>query len=347
VRAIVLGGAGYAGGELLRLLAGHPGIEVAQVTSERLRGRTVTSVHPHLRGRTELRFCGRDDLEPGDVVFAALRHGETAPQIDEIAALAPVIVDLSADFRLHDPADYPRWYGWEHPRPELLPAFVSGLAELHREEIVRSDRLSIGGCVATATILALAPLVRAGIADPALPIVVDALIGSSAAGSEPTASSHHPHRSGAMHSFSPTGHRHTAEVQQELRALGGIGEVALSVTSVEAVRGILVTAHIWLREPLEEREIWRVLRAATADEPFLRVVKQAQGLHRHPDARLVTGTNFCDVGFSRDPHSRRLVVTAAIDNLVKGAAGQAIQAANLRLGCPETAGLELSGLYPL
>jgi N-acetyl-gamma-glutamyl-phosphate/LysW-gamma-L-alpha-aminoadipyl-6-phosphate reductase len=347
VRAIIQGGSGYAGGELLRLLCGHPTIEVAQVSSERLRGKPVTAVHPHLRNRTELRFCGRDDLEPADVVFSALRHGETAPHIDATLALAPVVVDLSADFRLHDPADYPRWYGWEHPRPELLASFVGGLAELHREQITASDRLAIGGCVATATILALAPLVRAGLVDPAMPIVADALIGSSAAGSEPTPTSHHPHRSGAMHSFAPTGHRHTAEVLQELRALGEIGEVALSVTSVEAVRGILVTAHLWLRDPLEERDIWRVLRTATGGEPFLRVVKQAHGLHRHPDPRLVTGTNVCDLGFSRDPHSRRLVVTAAIDNLVKGAAGQAIQAANLRLGCPETAGLELSGLYPL
>ena len=347
IRATVLGGSGYAGGELLRLLAAHPAIEVTQVTSERLRGRPVTSVHPHLRGRTELRFCGRDDLGGADVVFSALRHGETAPQIDAIAALAPVVVDLSADFRLHDPAEYPRWYGWEHPRPELLWDFVGGLAELHREQIAASNRLSIGGCVATATILALAGLVRAGVTDPGMPIVADALVGSSAGGSEPTPSSHHPHRSGAMHSFAATGHRHTAEVVQELSALGEVGEVALSVTSVEAVRGILVTAHLWLREPLEEREVWRLLRAATAKEPFLRIVKQAQGLHRHPDPRLVVGTNFCDLGFSRDPHSERLVVTAAIDNLVKGAAGQAVQAANLRLGCPETAGLDLPALYPL
>jgi len=347
VRALIQGGSGYTGGELLRLLCGHPGIEAVQVSSERLRGKPVTSTHPHLRDRTDLRFCGRDDLEPADVVFSALRHGETAPRIDATLALAPVVVDLSADFRLHDPAGYPRWYGWEHPRPELLPTFVGGLAELHRERIATADRLSIGGCVATATTLALAPFVRAGLVDPAQPIVVDALIGSSAAGSEPTASSHHPHRSGAMHSFAPTGHRHTAEVLQELSALGTIGEVALSVTSVEAVRGILVTAHLWLREPVEEREIWRVLRAATAAEPFLRLVKQVQGLHRHPDPRLVTGTNLCDLGFSRDPCSRRLVVTAAIDNLVKGAAGQAVQAANIRLGLPETAGLELSALYPL
>jgi N-acetyl-gamma-glutamyl-phosphate/LysW-gamma-L-alpha-aminoadipyl-6-phosphate reductase len=257
------------------------------------------------------------------------------------------VVDLSADFRLRDPAEYPRWYGWEHPRPDLLGSFTGGIAELHRKEIAGGDRLAIAGCVATATILALAPLVLAGAVDPALPIVCDALVGSSAAGSEPTASSHHPHRSGAMHSFAPTGHRHTAEIVQELRALGDTGEVALSVTSVEAVRGILITAHVWLRDPLEEREIWRILRAATAQEPFWRIVKQAHGLHRHPDPRLLSGTNMCDVGFSRDPQTRRLVVTAAIDNLMKGAAGQAVQAANIRLGLAETAGLDFTGLYPL
>jgi N-acetyl-gamma-glutamyl-phosphate/LysW-gamma-L-alpha-aminoadipyl-6-phosphate reductase len=347
VRAVVQGGSGYAGGELLRLLAGHPGIEVTQVSSDRQRGKAVAAVHPQLRDRSDLRFCGSDDLEPADVVFSALRHGQSAPRIAETLALAPLVVDLSADFRLRDAADYPRWYGWEHPCPELLPGFVSGLAELHREQIAGSDRLAIGGCVATAGILALAPFVRAGLVDPTLPVVVDALIGSSAAGSEPTPTSHHPHRSGAMHSFAPTGHRHTAELLQELRALGNVGEVAVSVTSVEAVRGILVTAHLWLTTPLDEREIWRVLRTATSAEPFVRVVKQAHGLHRHPDPRLVTGTNFCDLGFSRDPHSRRLVVTAAIDNLVKGAAGQAIQAANIRLGFAETAGLELGAIYPL
>jgi N-acetyl-gamma-glutamyl-phosphate/LysW-gamma-L-alpha-aminoadipyl-6-phosphate reductase len=343
----VLGGSGYIGGELLRLLDRHPGIRVTQVTSERLRGRPLTATHPHLRGRTELRFMGWDDLEPAGVVFSALRHGETAPRIDRIAALAPLVVDLSADFRLRREADYPRWYGWEHPRPELLGRFTSGLAELHRAEIAHGDRLAIGGCVATAAILGLAPVVRAGVVDPGMPIVVDALVGSSAAGSEPTPSSHHPHRSGALHSFAPTGHRHTAEIRQELAGLGEVAEATLSVTSVEAVRGILVTAHLWLREPLEEREIWGILRASTRDEPFLRVVKQAHGLHRHPDPRLVAGTNECHLGFSRDPGTRRLVVTAALDNLVKGAAGQAVQAANLALGLPETAGLDLPSLYPL
>lgn len=347
LRAAVVGGAGYAGGELLRLLAGHPGIQVTQVTSERLSGMPVTRVHPHLRGISDLRFSGRAELRRGDVVFSAQRHGETAPSIDSILSVAPVVLDLSADFRLRDPAGYPRWYGWDHPRPELLDSFTSAIAELHRDALRAADRISVAGCVATASILALAPLLRAGIVDGTAPIVIDALVGSSAAGSEPTPSSHHPQRSGAMHSFAPVGHRHTPEILQELRDLGECAEIALSVTSVEAVRGILVTAHLWLREPLEEREVWRILRASTAGEAFLHVVKQAHGLHRHPDPRLVAGTNRCDIGFSRDPASRRLVVTAAIDNLVKGAAGQAVQAANVRFGFPETAGLESTPLYPL
>jgi N-acetyl-gamma-glutamyl-phosphate/LysW-gamma-L-alpha-aminoadipyl-6-phosphate reductase len=347
LRATILGGSGYAGGELLRLLTGHPRIKVTQVSSERLSGKPVTIVHPHLRGVSDLRFSRRDGLEPSDLVFSSLRHGETAPCIDSILRLAPVVVDLSADFRLRDPSDYPRWYGWEHPRPELLGTFTSAIAELHRDELRSADRISVGGCVATASVLALAPVLRAGIVDSSTPIVVDALIGSSAAGSEPTPGSHHPQRSGAMHSFAPVRHRHTAEVLQELRDLGDFTELALSVTSVEAVRGILVTAHLWLNRPLDEKEVWRILRSATAGEAFLAIVKQAHGVHRHPDPRLVIGTNRCDLGFSCDPFSRRLVVMAAIDNLVKGAAGQAVQAANLRLGIPEAAGLERAPLYPL
>jgi N-acetyl-gamma-glutamyl-phosphate/LysW-gamma-L-alpha-aminoadipyl-6-phosphate reductase len=347
LRATVIGGAGYAGGELLRILALHPRFRVTQVSSERLAGKPLTSVHPHLRGISDLRFSHREDLQGSEVVFSAQRHRETAPQVDAILSLAPVVVDLSADFRLRDPADYPRWYGWEHPRPELLGSFTSAIAELHRHELRSADRISAAGCVATASILALAPLLRAAIVDGTAPIVVDALIGSSAAGSEPTPSSHHPQRSGAMHSFAPVRHRHTAEILQELRGLGDFAELALSVTSVEAVRGILITAHLWLRHPLEEKDVWRILRAATTGEAFLRVVKQTQGVHRHPDPRLVTGTNRCDIGFSRDPGSRRLVVTAAIDNLVKGAAGQAVQAANIRFGIPEVAGLESAPLYPL
>jgi N-acetyl-gamma-glutamyl-phosphate/LysW-gamma-L-alpha-aminoadipyl-6-phosphate reductase len=347
LRCAVVGASGYAGGELLRLLDAHPELDVVSATSERLKGKPLTAVHPQLRGRTDLRFTGVDELAPVDVVFSALRHGDTIPRIDTLRALAPLLIDLSADFRLRDPADYPRWYGWEHGRADLAGSAVYGVAELHRDDLRGAGHVAVGGCVATASILALAPLVRAGVLDASRPVAIDALVGSSAAGSEPGATSHHPHRSGGMRSFAATGHRHTAEIVQELGALGSLGEVALTVTSVEAVRGILVTAHAWTREPMTDRDLWRIHREATAAEPFWRIVKQAQGLHRGPDPKLLSGTNYCDSGFHSTEGSTHLVVTAAIDNLMKGAAGQAVQAANIRLGFEETAGLGFGGLYPL
>ncbi|MGI8846812.1 MAG: N-acetyl-gamma-glutamyl-phosphate reductase [Candidatus Dormibacteria bacterium] len=346
MRAVVVGGSGYAGGELLRLLHGHPEFDVIAVSSERLRGKPLTAVHPHLRsltGLAEMRFRGAADLPSADVLISALRHGETAARIDELDGLAPLVVDLSADFRLRNPDDYPRWYGWSHPRPELLESFVYGLPEVAGARLTTADHMAVGGCSATAAICALLPVVEARLLDLERPVVIDALIGSSAAGSEPTASSHHPHRSGAMRSYAATGHRHTAEILQELR----LTDVALSVTSVEAVRGIHVSAHTWLREQASERDLWMVFRAAVASRPFLRIVKVARGLHREPDSRLVTGTNFCDIGFHLDHDGRHLVMTAAIDNLTKGAAGQAVHALNVRLGYPETTGLEFAGISPL
>ena len=347
MRAAVVGGAGYAGGELLRILAGHPCVEVTQVTSERLAGRRVDTVHPPLRGR-ELAFIGRDSLESADVVFAALEHGESSRVIDQLRATAPLVIDMGADFRLRDPAAYDRWYGWRHPRPELLSGAVYGLAELHRDCIGAASLIATGGCLATAGTLALLPLARAGVIDRSAPLVIDAMVGSSAGGATPGPATHHAHRSGELRSYAPTGHRHTAEIAQEL-CFGGAGgpEVAFSATSVEAVRGVLVTAHVFLTDDLAERDVWRLYRARYADEPFVRIVKSSTGLHRSPNPKLLSGTNFCDVGFERDPHSRRLVVTAALDNLVKGAAGQAVQALNIRCGWDETTGLEFTGIYPL
>ncbi|MBV8529038.1 MAG: N-acetyl-gamma-glutamyl-phosphate reductase [Candidatus Dormibacteraeota bacterium] len=345
MRAVIAGAAGYAGGELLRILTGHPEVEVAQVTSERLVGKRVDSVHPPLRGRSDLTFVKRADLREADVVFSALRHGESSGEIDRLRALAPVIIDMGADFRLRDAAAYPRWYGWEHPRPELLRDAVYGLAELHRDCIRTASLIATGGCLATTSILALRPLAEAGVIDAAQPLVIDALVGSSAAGAEAGPSTHHAHRSGEVRSYAPTGHRHTAEIAQELGV--DAATVAFSATSIEAVRGVLVTAHVFLGDDLADRDIWRIYRARYASEPFVRIVKSSAGLHRSPNPKVLSGTNFCDVGFERDAHSRRLVVTAALDNLVKGAAGQAVQALNVRCGFDERIGLEFSGLYPL
>jgi N-acetyl-gamma-glutamyl-phosphate/LysW-gamma-L-alpha-aminoadipyl-6-phosphate reductase len=347
IRAAIVGGSGYAGGELLRLLLSHPDVEVTQVTSERLGGKYVHSVHPHLRRRTELKFTPRGELLPVDVLFLALPHGQAGQEIERFLPLAPLLIDLSADFRLHDPAGYPTWYGWEHPRPALLHDFVYALPELHREEIRHADRLSTGGCLATAAILGLYPLTRAGVLDPTMPVVIEGKTGSSAGGAESGPASHHPHRSGEMRSFAPTAHRHTAEIIQELGLNGQGPGVAFSATAVEAVRGILITAHVYLSDDLSEKDVWKLYRSAYTDEPFMRIVKETQGIHRYPNPKILTGTNYCDVGFERDPHSRRLVVMSALDNLMKGAAGQAVQAFNIRSGLDERTGLDFSGLYPI
>jgi N-acetyl-gamma-glutamyl-phosphate/LysW-gamma-L-alpha-aminoadipyl-6-phosphate reductase len=346
IRAAVVGGAGYAGGEVLRLLTGHPEIEVVQVTSERLAGKAVVSVHPPLRGRTELRFSSRETLRDTDVVFASLHHGESSGWIEQLRTAAPVVIDLGADFRLRDAQDYPRWYGWPHPAPHLLGGAVYGLAEMHRPEIASASLIATGGCLATASILGLAPLACAGLLDPEIPVVIEAKVGSSAGGAQSGDATHHAHRSGEIRSYAPTGHRHTAEIAQELH-LCPASRVAFSATAVEAVRGVLVTAHAFLNAELDDRELWQLYRSRYADEPFVRIVKSRSGLHRSPSPKLLTGTNYCDVGFERDPNSRRVVVTAALDNLVKGSAGQAVQACNVRHGFPETLGLEFGGLYPL
>jgi LysW-gamma-L-alpha-aminoadipyl-6-phosphate/LysW-L-glutamyl-5-phosphate reductase len=297
-----------------------------------------------LRGRTGLRFTTRASLPPCDVVFSALPHTQTEGNIATLRGAAPLIVDLSADFRLRDPAGYQRWYGRDHSRPDLLASAVYALPEIDRLRIRDADLLATGGCVATAAILALLPLARAGVIDTTDYVVVDAKVGSSAAGAQPGASSHHPHRSGAMRSFAPTGHRHTAEVVQET----GLGNVALSVTAVEAVRGVLVTAHIPLADSaVDDRALHTIFRDAYATEPFVRVVHQTRGIHRHPEPKLLCGTNICEVGFSRDPHAPRAAILAAIDNLGKGSAGQAIHALNVHAGIDECAGIDFPGLYPI
>ncbi len=340
IRVSVAGASGYAGGELLRVLLFHPGVEVRQATSERLAGRFVHRAHPNLRGVTRLKFSSASDLEPCDVLFLCLPHGQSMTRIDEFRALAPRIVDLSADFRLRDPDAYRRWYGREHARPDLLGAFVYGIPELHRTALADAALVAGAGCNATATILALHPFFRRGLASSA---VVEVKAGSSEAGHGSSDASHHPERSGAVRSYKPSGHRHLAEMAQEL----GAARVHFSATSIEMVRGILATCHVFLDDDVPEKEVWKILREDYADEPFIRIVKERTGIHRYPDPKLLAGANTCDIGFERDADANRLVVLSAIDNLMKGAAGQAVQAFNVMHGLDETAGLEFPGLHPI
>lgn len=268
-------------------------------------------------------------------------------RIESLRSLADVIIDLSADFRLNDPSGYPTWYAHEHELPDLLSEFVYGIPELHREELANANMISSAGCMATTSILGLYPLFQAGVVDLSIPTVIEAKAGSSGSGAGAGPASHHPERAGVMRSFKPTGHRHSAEIIQELTFNGHAPQIAFSATSVEAVRGILATSHVYLKEPMTDKEVWAIYRAAYKDEPFLRIVKESSGIHRYPEPKILSGSNYCDVGFERDPHSNRLVVMAALDNLMKGASGQALQTFNIRFGFPETCGLEFPGLHPI
>ncbi|MGQ9627166.1 MAG: N-acetyl-gamma-glutamyl-phosphate reductase [Anaerolineae bacterium] len=347
VKVSIVGGSGYVGGEILRLLLGHPNVEVAQVTSETYAGSYVHSLHPNLRGRTKLKFTPLAELEKCDLLFLALPHGQAMRHIEDFAALSPRIIDLSADFRLRDPASYESWYGEKHAAPEWLTRFVYGLPELHRAEISKANYVSGVGCNATATILALLPLFKADLLDRQRGAIVEVKVGSSEGGAKPGPASHHPERRDAVRSFAPTGHRHTAEVMQELALGGPPPQVHLSVTAIELVRGVLATAHVFLKEKLEEKDLWRAYRQTYEGEPFVRIVKEKKGIFRYPEPKILAGSNFCDVGFALDEKSGRVVALAAIDNLMKGAAGTAVQAMNLMYGWEETTGLEFPGLHPI
>jgi N-acetyl-gamma-glutamyl-phosphate/LysW-gamma-L-alpha-aminoadipyl-6-phosphate reductase len=341
----VAGGSGYIGGELVRLLLQHPAVELTQVTSESNRGKFLHQVHPNLRQQTRLKFIRMDELQDCDILFLALPHGMTQSRLDTLQTLSDRIIDLSSDFRLRDPLLYKTWYGHEHACPERLSSFVYGIPEFHRDAIASATHVSGAGCLATATLLGLYPLARAGLLASDAPIVVEAKVGSSASGNKPSLASHHPERHGAVRSFKPTGHRHTAEVIQELSGNTPLS-VHFSATAIEMVRGVLTTSHVFLDPPLRENDIRSLYREAYKDEPFMRLVKEKQGAYRYPEPKILSGSNFCDVGFESDPHSGRVVVLCALDNLVKGGAGNGVQAMNCMLGLDEATGLAFPGLHP-
>lgn len=340
MKVSIVGGSGYAGGELVRLLLQHPHVQLHQVTSERNVGKPVSLIHPNLRKVTDVQFTSASALEPVDLLFVALPHGKFMNEFDRYAGLAERFIDLSADFRLKNPSDYKRWYHIDHSKPELLGKFVYGIVELHREKMKGAIYISSAGCNATAVILPLYPLIKNSLIDPNRPIVAETKCGSSEGGNTVSDASHHPERSGCVRSYKPTGHRHIAEMRQEL----GVN-VHFSATSVEMVRGILMTAHVFLKEPLTETDIWKIYRGEYGAEPFIRIVKTKTGLYRFPEPKILIGSNYCDIGFELD--GDRLVVIGAIDNLMKGAAGQAVQAMNVMYGFDEKAGLGFPGLHPI
>jgi len=350
-KVAVLGASGYTGGELLRLLALHPEAEVVYASSREYAGKPIHFVHFNLRGWYRgLRFqpFSVDAVlkkEP-DTVFSALPHGAGLEVTKTLYETGIQVVDLSADYRLKNPEDYKRWYGWEHPYPDLLEKAVYGLPELHREELHGARLIASPGCNATAAILALAPLAARGgdIVDLSR-VIVDVKVGSSEGGSKPTRGSHHPERENAIRPYEPRGHRHAAEAEQELSRLAG-REVKVSLVphAVSSIRGALASAHTWATGSVSSGQLLRLYASFYRGAVFVRLVHGTPP--GYPDPKYVVGSNYADVGFAVEERLGRVTAFAAIDNLVRGAAGQAVQAWNISLGLPEDTGLRFPPLKP-
>jgi N-acetyl-gamma-glutamyl-phosphate/LysW-gamma-L-alpha-aminoadipyl-6-phosphate reductase len=262
-------------------------------------------------------------------------------RIDAFQDAADTVVDLSADFRLETAAQYDEWYDG-HERPELLDDAVYALPELTRDELPGADLIASGGCNATATIMGLKPLVDDGILSGDEQVVVDVKVGSSEGGAGGGEASSHPERSGVVRPYAPTGHRHEAEIEQFL----GL-DVSFTVHAVDMIRGASATCHVFPGGPVSKGDLWGAYRGAYEEEPFVELVAGGGGVYRYPEPKAIAGTNRAEVGFELDPSNRRLVVFSAIDNMMKGSAGQAVHAANVALGIEETAGLDFQGLHPV
>lgn len=352
VRIGILGASGYIGGELLRLLLQHPEVEVTAASSRRYAGEYVFRVHPNLRGMTELQFSPNDAskvIAGSDLVFAALPHGESVKIVPQIADAGLRVVDLSADFRLSDRGQYPNWYGYDHPRADLLEKFVYSIPEINREKVKGATLVSSPGCMAITAILALAPLLKEkSLGIDRDHIIVDAKVGSSGAGGKPSLATHFSERFNVVRPYKPAGHRHSAEVEQVLEAMAGEKvKVSMSAHAVNMVRGILVTSHVFTASAVKPIDVWKAYRSMYTGSYFVRLVRDKNGPFRLPDPKLVIGSNFCDVGFEIEERTGRLVALSATDNLVKGAAGNAIQSMNLMLGFDEKTGLAMAPLHPV
>jgi N-acetyl-gamma-glutamyl-phosphate/LysW-gamma-L-alpha-aminoadipyl-6-phosphate reductase len=340
MRASVLGAGGYLGGELLRLLSGHPVFTIGDATSSRYAGRRVSTVNPNLRGVTDAMFVQPDALGDCDVLFSAVPHGVAMKVLPELVNRADVVIDLSADFRLRDRQLFADTYGVAHAAEHLLDEFVAGIPELTADQLRTADRIAMPGCMANAAILALLPIASAGLL--AGRVTVDGRTGSSGAGSRPTAATHHATRAGALRVYRPGTHRHRHEIAQTI----GV-PVEMTATAVAAVRGVQVVCYATLREPLDARQLRQLYRRHYRTAPFVRISAGTGHGGGLPEVGPLAGTNFCDIGVAVGAVPDRVVVVAALDNLVKGGAGNAIQCANLRLGIDERAGLGFTGLFPV
>ena len=345
MRVGIVGVTGYTGNELLRILLTHPGVEVTYVTSHSYAGKLLSEVHPHFMGLNNLicsSFSIQEALEKTDLMFSALPHGESMEVVPELYGAGLKVIDLSADFRLADEDTYSRWYGRKHLAADLLGQAVYGLPELYKEEIVKAKLIANPGCYPTSVILGLAPLAAGKLIEPDS-LVVDSKSGTSGAGKTPSVMLHYPECTENFRAYKAANHQHAPEMEQELGRLAG-GDFTFTFVPhlVPMIRGILSTMYLRLKGEFTEEGLREIYREFYKGKRFVRLLPPGA----LPETRNVYGSNFCDIALKWDPRTNRLIVFSAIDNLVKGAAGQAVQNMNLLLGLPEDEGLRAAPLRP-
>lgn len=338
IQAGIIGATGYAGLELVRLLLRHPQVKVAAVSSVSFEGQALADVYPSLNEVTSLLCTTADEvIEKSDVVFAALPHGLSQDTAAACAAQGKKFIDLGADFRLDDMDTYAHWYGCEPQYPELHQQAVYGLCELFREDIRKTTVIGNPGCYPTSVALGLAPALREGLVSPA-GIVVDSKSGTTGAGRKPTQTTHFPDCNEGFSAYKVASHRHTPEIEQTLSKLAGSPATITFVPHLLPVnRGILSTIYARLKEGVTLDQVRGAYERAYENEPFVRVLAPGKEVN----IKNVRCSNYCDIQLYADPHTGLLIVTSVIDNMVKGAAGQAIQNMNLLVGLPETTGLDM------
>lgn len=345
-RIAIAGASGYAGAELVRLAAAHPYFEIAAVTSEKSAGQSVASVFPSLTSIVQHTFeaLAPDALaERADALFLALPHTKSQDPVALCMKAGKLVVDLSADYRLKNVAAYETWYQTPHAHPALLREAVYGLPELHRKAIAKATLVASPGCYPTAAILQLAPLFAKGLVQPDT-VVIDAKSGVSGAGRSPALPYHFPEAHESLEPYKIGKHRHIPEIEQELSGImgtPGAATIAFTPHLVPMNRGILSTAYCKLKTDIKLPELRALYREFYRGERFIRLYEDIV-----PNPRYIKGSNFCDIGVYTDTRAGWVVTVAAVDNLVKGAAGQAIQAMNLMMGIPEETGLTAPGSYP-
>ncbi|MBQ2614932.1 MAG: N-acetyl-gamma-glutamyl-phosphate reductase [Clostridia bacterium] len=344
IRAGVLGGTGYAGIEVVRLLLNHPEVELCRIVSQSYAGKKIAEVYPNLMGVCDLTCSALDvdDIAKScDVVFTALPHGASKEVIPLLYEKGLKVIDLSGDFRYNDPEVYAAWYGEPHSSPELLKESVYGLCELHREEIKGARLIGNPGCYTTCSITALAPLVKAGVVDNRS-LIIDAKSGVTGAGRGLNLPNLFCECTETMKAYKIATHRHTSEIEQELSLLAG-EDIILSFTPHLAPmkRGILATCYANLKKSYTEEELLSLYREFYEGDPFIRIYEAGT----LPEVKHIAGSNYIGIGLVVDQRLNRVVVVSCIDNLVKGAAGQAVQNMNLLFGLPEGMALEAAGMY--